>query len=97
MGAKIKGAGSSQIEIEGVKQLKDVSYNIMSDRIEAGTFLCIAAMNHSNIIVKNIDEDHIIPIIDKLEEAGCELQIEDRQIQKKTPKKLKSVNKKTKP
>ena len=50
MGAKIKGAGSSQIEIEGVKQLKDVSYNIMSDRIEAGTFLCIAAMNHSNII-----------------------------------------------
>ena len=66
MGAKIKGAGSSQIEIEGVKQLKDVSYNIMSDRIEAGTFLCIAAMNHSNIIVKNIDEDHIIPIIDNL-------------------------------
>lgn len=86
MGAKIKGAGSSQIEIEGVKQLKDVSYNIMSDRIEAGTFLCIAAMNHSNIIVKNIDEDHIIPIIDKLEEAGCELQIEDRQIQIKAPK-----------
>ena len=93
MGAKIKGAGSSQIEIEGVKQLKDVSYNIMSDRIEAGTFLCIAAMNHSNIIVKNIDEDHIIPIIDKLEEAGCELQIEDRQIQIKAPKKLKSVYK----
>ncbi len=92
MGAKIKGAGSSQIEIEGVKQLKDVSYNIMSDRIEAGTFLCIAAMNHSNIIVKNIDEDHIIPIIDKLEEAGCEIQIEDRQIQIKAPKKLKSVN-----
>ena len=97
MGAKIKGAGSSQIEIEGVKQLKDVSYNIMSDRIEAGTFLCIAAMNHSNIIVKNIDEDHIIPIIDKLEEAGCELQIEDRQIQIKAPKKLKSVNIKTMP
>lgn len=97
MGAKIKGAGSSQIEIEGVKQLKDVSYNIMSDRIEAGTFLCIAAMNHSNIIVKNIDEDHIIPIIDKLEETGCELEIEHRQIQIKAPKKLKSVNIKTMP
>ena len=75
MGAKIKGAGSSQIEIEGVTQLKDVRYNIMSDRIEAGTFLCIAAMNHSNIIVKNIDENHIIPIINKLEETGCELTI----------------------
>ena len=95
MGAKIKGAGSSQIEIEGVKQLKDVSYNIMSDRIEAGTFLCIAAMNHSNIIVKNIDEDHIIPIIDNLYQNFDKSFF--RQIQIKAPKKLKSVNIKTMP
>ena len=97
MGAKIKGAGSSQIEIEGVKQLKDVSYNIMSDRIEAGTFLCIAAMNHSNIIVKNIDEDHIIPIIDKLEEAGCEIKIQKEIIEIISPKKLKAIDIKTMP
>ena len=67
MGAKIQGAGSSRIEIEGVKKLNDVSYNIMPDRIEAGTFLCLAAINHSNIIINNLDETHIIPIIDKLE------------------------------
>ena len=57
MGAKVKGAGSNQIEVEGVKHLKDVSYNIMPDRIEAGTFLCISAMNNGNIIVKNANEN----------------------------------------
>ncbi len=44
MGAKIKGAGTDIIEIEGVKKLKDVSYNVMPDRIETGTFLCMAAI-----------------------------------------------------
>ena len=43
MGAKIIGAGSNEIKITGVKKLKDVSYNVMPDRIEAGTFLCAAA------------------------------------------------------
>ena len=53
MGAKVKGAGSNQIEIEGVKSLKDVIYNIMPDRIETGTFLCMAAMTNGNILLKN--------------------------------------------
>lgn len=44
MGAKISGAGTSEIIIKGVKSLKDVSYNVMPDRIEAGTFLCAAAL-----------------------------------------------------
>ena len=49
MGAKIRGAGSNRIEVIGVKKLKDVSYNIMPDRIEAGTFLCMAGMNQGNL------------------------------------------------
>lgn len=97
MGAKVKGAGSSQIEIEGVKHLKDISYNIMPDRIEAGTFLCMAAMNHANIIIKNVEESHITPIIDKLEEAGCNLEVRKKQIEILAPKKLKAVNIKTMP
>lgn len=97
MGAKVRGAGSSQIEIEGVKQLKDISYNIMPDRIEAGTFLCMAAMNHANILVKNVEESHITPIIDKLEEAGCNLKVRKKQIEILAPKKLKAVNIKTMP
>ena len=97
MGAKIKGAGSSHIEIEGVNQLKDVSYNVMPDRIETGTFLCLAAINRSNMIIQNADANHITPVVDKLEEMGCNLKIEKNQIEIKTPKKLKVIDIKTMP
>ena len=97
MGAKIKGAGTSKIEIQGVKQLKDVSYNIMPDRIEAGTFLCMAAINRSNMIIKNLDTTQITPIIDKLEETGCILKTQKNTIEIKAPKKLKAVDIKTMP
>ncbi len=97
MGAKIIGAGTSQIEIEGVKKLKDVSYNVMPDRIEAGTFLCLAAMNKASLKIKNINETHIIPVIDKLEEAGCKLYIKKAEIQIIAPRKINSVNIKTMP
>ena len=97
MGAKIKGAGTNKIEIEGVKNLKDVSYNIMPDRIEAGTFLCLSAITNSNLVVQNINPSHIVPIIDKLEEAGCNLEIQKKGIKIISPKKLKSVDIKTMP
>ena len=97
MGAKIKGAGTSHIEIEGVKQLKDVSYNIIPDRIETGTFLCLAAINRTNLIVKDAKAEHITPVIDKLEEMGCKLKIEKNQIEINSPKKLKTVDIKTMP
>ena len=97
MGAKVKGAGSSHIEIEGVKHLKDVSYNIMPDRIEAGTFLCLAAINHSEMLIKNADANHITPIINKLEEIGCNLEVEKNQIKIKVAKKLRAVDIKTMP
>ena len=97
MGAKVKGAGSSHIEIEGVKQLKDVNYNIMPDRIETGTFLCLAAINRSNMLIENADANHITPVIDKLEEMGCKLNIEKNEIEINAPKKLKAVDIKTMP
>ena len=97
MGAKIKGAGSSKIEIEGVKTLKDVSYNIMPDRIEAGTFLCLGSMTNSRLKIKNVEISHIVPIIDKLEEAGCRFDVEKKQLEVLAPKKLKAVDIKTMP
>ena len=97
MGAKIQGAGSSKIEIEGVKKLKDVNYNIMPDRIEAGTFLCMAAMNSGNIILENANPEHIISVIDKLEETGCKIKTSKNQIELQGPKKLKAVDIKTMP
>ena len=97
MGAKIKGAGTDTIQIQGVKNLKDVSYNIMPDRIETGTFLCIAAMTGGNITVKEINTNHITPIIHKLEETGCKLEISKNQIKLQAPKKLKALDIKTMP
>lgn len=97
MGAKIKGAGSSKIEIEGVKKLKDISYNIMPDRIETGTFLCMAAITNGNILLKNTKSENIIPVIDKLQEVGCKIKIEKNNIEIQGTKKLKAVDIKTMP
>ena len=97
MGAKIQVAGSNKIQIEGVKKLNDVSYNIMPDRIETGTFLCAAAMSQGNIIIENTNINHITPIISKLEEANCKLKLEKDKIELKAPKKLKALEIRTMP
>ena len=97
MGAKVKGAGSNKIEVEGVKKLKDVSYNIMPDRIETGTFLCLSAITGGNLLLENTEQTHIVPIIDKLEEAGCNICASKNTIEIKAPKRLKGINIKTMP
>ena len=97
MGAKVVGAGTDEIQIEGVKQLKDVSYNIMPDRIEAGSFLCFAAATKGNLILESVNATHITPIITKLEEADCKIITEKNKIQIVAPKKLKALDIKTMP
>ena len=97
MGARITGAGSSQIEIEGVKSLKDVSYNIMPDRIEAGTFLCATAITSGKVKLIDLNSEHIIPVITKLEEAGCKIQTDKSSVELIAPKRLKAINIKTMP
>lgn len=97
MGAKIIGAGTDEIQIEGVKKLKDVSYNIMPDRIEAGSFLCFVAATKGNAILENINTTHITPIINKLEEAECKINIEKNKIKIVAPKRLKAIDVKTMP
>ena len=97
MGAKIEGAGSNIIKIEGVKKLNSVSYNIMPDRIEAGTLLCSAAITGGNITLKKANAKDIAPVLDKLSETGCVIQLEADSINLKAPKRLKSVNIRTMP
>lgn len=97
MGAKVKGAGNNEIEVEGVKRLKEISYNIMPDRIESGTFLCLAAITGGNVRLQNANPIHITPIINKLEEAGCQIQTKSNEITIQAPKKLKAVDIKTMP
>ena len=97
MGAKINGAGSSQIQIEGVKKLRDVSYNVMPDRIEAGTFLCATVATEGNVKIKNLNPEHITPIINKLEEIGCKIKVEKTAIELLAPKRIKATDIKTMP
>ena len=97
MGAKVSGAGTNIIEIQGVNNLKDVSYNIMPDRIETGTLLAATAITGGEILLKKVEINHIAPIIDKLEQMGCIIKLKDKDIYLKAPKRLKSIDIKTMP
>ncbi len=97
MGAKIEGAGTNIIKITGVKKLKDVSYNIMPDRIEAGTMLCMVAATSGALELNNVIPEHITPVIKKLEQSGCKFDIKKDRLVIETPKKLKCVDIKTMP
>jgi len=96
-GAKINGAGTDRVEIIGVKKLTEVSYNIMPDRIEAGTYLVAGAITGGNLKVTNLNSNHIEPILNKLDEAGCVLKIEKNAVEIKAPKRIKAVDIKTMP
>ena len=97
MGAKIKGVGTDRIEITGVKKLSDISYNIMPDRIEAGTYLIVGAITGGKVKIINVKPEHIEPILNKLEETGCKLIIEKDSVDILPPKKVKAVDIKTMP
>ena len=97
MGAKVNGAGTSNIKIVGVKKLKDISYNVMTDRIEAGSLLCMVASTGGKVKLNNVKEDSIIPIVSKLEEAGCKIVSENNSIILSAPNRLKAVDIKTMP
>lgn len=76
MGAKIRGAGTDVIRIEGVKELHGADYTIIPDRIEAGTYMIAAAMTGGDVVVDNVLPEHQKPLIAKLREAGATV-IED--------------------
>lgn len=73
MGAKIKGAGTDTIKIEGVKSLKDVSYTLIPDRIAAGTLIIAAAITRGELMLENVIPEHLEAVIAKLREAGVEI------------------------
>ncbi|MGO2099964.1 UDP-N-acetylglucosamine 1-carboxyvinyltransferase [Vagococcus salmoninarum] len=75
MGAKIRGAGTDEIRIDGVKKLHGCRHSIIPDRIEAGTYISLAAAAGNGILVKNVIHEHIESFISKLEEIGVKLDI----------------------
>jgi UDP-N-acetylglucosamine 1-carboxyvinyltransferase len=79
MGAKIQGAGTNTITIEGVPRLHGVDYNIIPDRIEAGTFLMAGAITQSEITLSPVIPEHLTAVIAKLKDIGVRVVQEDRQ------------------
>lgn len=75
MGAKIEGAGTDKITIEGVEKLQGTRYRVLPDRIETGTYLVAAAITGGKIMVKDTDPDLIDSVIDKLREAGADIEV----------------------
>ena len=75
MGAKIEGAGTDKITIEGVEKLQGTRYRVLPDRIETGTYLVAAAITGGKIMVKDTAPELIDSIIDKLREAGADIEV----------------------
>lgn len=73
LGAKISGAGTSVIEVEGVEALSGGQYSVMPDRIEAGTYLVAGAMTRGQVTVRRMRPEHLVALLSKLEEAGAHL------------------------
>ncbi|MET3699039.1 UDP-N-acetylglucosamine 1-carboxyvinyltransferase [Bacillus oleivorans] len=95
MGAKIKGAGTDVIRIEGVDQLNGCRHTIIPDRIEAGTYLILAAAMGDGVIIDNVIPLHLESIIAKLREMGVTVETSDDQIFVRRAEKMKAVDVKT--
>ena len=77
MGGKVRGAGTSIIHIEGVREFHGTTHTVIPDRIEAGSYLLIAAATGGDVLVQNVIADHLKPLIAKMEEAGIHMVEED--------------------
>lgn len=97
MGARIKGAGTDTITIEGVERLNGAQHHIVCDRIEAGTYMVAAAMTGGEVTLKNARADLLEAVIEKLREAGASVSHDTNSITVKSDGKLKAVNVRTAP
>lgn len=90
-GARISGAGTSVIIIDGVKELGNVTHNTIPDRIVAGTYMVASAITGGEIVIKNIIPDHLQATIAKLKEAGCIIYTDNDSLKVIGPKKINSI------
>ncbi|WP_123052738.1 UDP-N-acetylglucosamine 1-carboxyvinyltransferase [Clostridium sp. JN-1] len=97
MGANVVGAGTGNIHIIGVKDLKGTTHKPIYDRIEAGTFMAAAAATRSKIKINGVKEEHLKPIIAKLVESGVDVNVNGESLVVDADKKLKAIDIKTMP
>ena len=92
MGANIKGIGSPRLVINGVKKLKGIDYKVIPDRIEAGTYILLAAATRSQIGIKGAVLSHLMAVVDKLQQAGIRVYEENKTIKIQPCKTIKPVS-----
>lgn len=97
MGARVRGAGTNVIKIEGVKSLTGRNYTIIPDRIEAGTYMVAAAMTKGDVYIENAISEHLKPVIAKLKEAGVTIEENIDGIRVVCDRRTKAVDIKTLP
>lgn len=97
MGAKVRGAGTGVIRIEGVERLQGAVHTVIPDRIEAGTYMIATAITGGNVRVEGAIADHLRPLISKLQEMGVGVEEEDNAIRVQASGRLKAVDIKTLP
>lgn len=92
MGARISGAGTDLITIVGVEQLGGAEHSVLPDRIEAGTFLAAAVATHGDVTVNNAHAEHLPVFLDKLEEAGAQVEVKQNAIRVSARNGVKAVD-----
>jgi UDP-N-acetylglucosamine 1-carboxyvinyltransferase len=97
MGAKVRGAGTGTIRIEGVSKLRGTTHTVIPDRIEAGTFMVAAAITGGNVLVQGAVPEHLSSLVAKMEEMGVTIIEEENGLRVIGPEKLKAVDIKTMP
>ncbi|MBM7557933.1 UDP-N-acetylglucosamine 1-carboxyvinyltransferase [Halanaerobacter jeridensis] len=97
LGANIRGAGTDMIKVTGVEQLHPVEYEIIPDRVEAGTFLVAGAITGGELTIKNVIPEHIEAIMVKLTEAGHQIEVKNEEVKIKAAARSKNINVKTLP
>ncbi|MGQ8873553.1 UDP-N-acetylglucosamine 1-carboxyvinyltransferase [Paenibacillus sp. TSA_86.1] len=97
MGAKVRGAGTGVIRIEGVEKLSGVRHTVIPDRIEAGTYMAAAAISGGDVYVEGAISDHLGSVIAKLEEMGVTIQPDENGVRVIADRPLKAVDVKTLP
>lgn len=97
IGAKVRGAGTDTIHIEGVSKLYGGEHTVIPDRIEAGTHMIAAAITSGNVVIKNVIPKHVESIVAKISETGAEVRFGRDEIYIKGPKRAKAKDIKTMP
>jgi UDP-N-acetylglucosamine 1-carboxyvinyltransferase len=96
-GARIAGAGTDMIAIEGVTELNGADHEVIPDRIEAGTYLVAGAITGGEVVIDRCRPEHMEPLLMKLRESGVDLVEEKERVHLKVPGRLKGTNVRTSP